>query len=116
MRDRPGGAELLAEARRLLREELLPSLEGRRRFEGLMIANALGMAERELRAGERPLLAEKAALGDLLGRDGDLATLNAAFAAALRDGRLAADPKAYRALLEEVRNRLAESNPKALET
>lgn len=115
MRDRPGGAELLAEARRLLREELAPALDGRRRYQALMIANALGMAERELRAGEAPLEAERAGLARLLGRDGSLATLNAAFAAALREGRLAGDPAAYALLLEEARARVAESNPRALE-
>lgn len=115
MRDRPGGAELLAEARRLLREELAPSLEGGRRYQALMIANALGMAERELLAGERPLEAERKALAELLGREGSLATLNAAFAAALRDGRLAGDPEAYALLLAETRSRVAESNPRALE-
>ncbi|SMF25236.1 hypothetical protein SAMN06265365_10835 [Tistlia consotensis] len=114
MRDRPGGAELLAEARRVLREELAPVLEGRHRFQALMIANALGMAERELLAGNRPVEAETAALRELLGRDAPLPTLAAAFAAALRDGRLAGDPKAYALLVEETRNRVAESNPRVL--
>jgi hypothetical protein len=114
MRDRPGGAELLAEARRLLREELAPSLEGGRRYQALMIANALGMAERELLAGDKPLEAERAALSALLGREASLSTLNAAFAAALRDGRLAGDAEAYRVLLEETRARVAESNPRGL--
>ncbi len=114
MRDRPGGAELLAEARRLLREELAPTLAGGQRFQALMIANALGMAERELRAGDAPLREQQAALAALLGRDGSLPTLTAAFAAALRDGRLAGDPGAYELLLTETRSRVAESNPRAL--
>ncbi|MEX0758148.1 MAG: DUF6285 domain-containing protein [Tistlia sp.] len=115
MRDRPGGAELLAEARRLLREELVPTLAGAQRYQALMIANALGMAERELLAGERPLEAERAALSRLLSREGSQAALTATLAAALRDGRLAGDPEAYVLLLEETRSRLAESNPRALE-
>lgn len=114
MRDRPGGAELLVEARRLLREELAQTLSGAQRYQALMIANALGMAERELRAGDRPLQAERAALAELLGREGELATLNASFAAAVRDGRLAGDPKAYALLLEEARSRVSESNPRVL--
>lgn len=48
--DRPAGAQLLAEARRLLRQELLDLLPAERRLDGLMIANAMAIAARELAA------------------------------------------------------------------
>jgi aminoglycoside phosphotransferase (APT) family kinase protein len=94
--EQPDGSILLAEARRLAIEELLPLLPEERRFEARMIANAMAIAGREL-ALFRPLapalknLAAKIRAG---GHDDD---------AGLRD-RLAAD----------VLARLAVSNPKAL--
>jgi len=63
--DRPDGAKLLAEARRTLLETLLPLLPADRRYDGLMIANAMAIAARELAEqgrGARDMLAELMAL------------------------------------------------------
>jgi hypothetical protein len=45
--DQPDGAALLAEARRTLLELLLPLLPPARRYDGLMVANAMAIAARE---------------------------------------------------------------------
>ncbi len=114
MRDRPSSADLLREARRLLREELAPALSGGDRYKALMIASALGMAERELEAGEAPLRRECALLEGLLGKQGDLAALNADLAAELRALALAGDAKTHAVLMEIAEAKLREVNPKAL--
>lgn len=115
MRDRPTSEELLREARRLLREELAPGLKGKQRYQALMIANAVGMAERELAAGEAPLRRERKLLQALLGGgESDLHALNGSLAASLRSGELAGDRKVYEALLEFAEAKVREVNPKAL--
>src|SRR5213080_5033797 len=47
--DQPAGEALLDAARRLLLDELLALLPAERRYDGLMIANAMAIAGRELR-------------------------------------------------------------------
>jgi len=59
MRDRPNGAELLAVARRSL---LAPALQGQPRYVTLMVANAMGIALRELEEAERFERAQSVAL------------------------------------------------------
>lgn len=116
MRDRPTSGELLQEARRILREELAPELRGAERYKALMIANAVGMAARELAAGEAPLRREKTLLQGLLSEEGELAALNAKLAAKLRRGEGSGDTGTYQALLEIAEAKVAEVNPKALES
>ena len=48
------GAELLEAARATLTADLAPHLPGERRYELLMADNAMGIAARELAAGEAP--------------------------------------------------------------
>ncbi|MCC7425802.1 MAG: hypothetical protein IT557_02755 [Alphaproteobacteria bacterium] len=52
--DRPDAAELLAIARTTLMTEIVPALSGEQRLAGLMIANALGLAGREVAARMPP--------------------------------------------------------------
>lgn len=126
MRDRPDGAELLDAAGALLRETLLPVLPDAQRHAALMILNAMAIAGRQLRAGEAPARAELQSLHTLPGMqaaDGaaDAAALrcfNRGLVARIRAGE--ADPgqplhQPLHAHLRAVaRQRLAESNPKAL--
>jgi len=98
--DRPTGAELLAEARRLLREEILPGLQGEARFKAAMVANAMGMAERELAA--RPPVAEEPEA--------------AALAGAIRAGRHDEDAALHRRLLRDAEARTRIANPAAVQT
>ncbi len=133
MRDHPDGAELLQAARALLRDSVLPALPAEQRHAALMIANAMGIAERQLRAGDAPAVEEWRSLRRLLGvGDGEdepappsadeleaaLQGLNRALVQRIRAGE--ADPgqalhAALRHHLEFVAlQRLAESNPKVL--
>src|SRR5690606_24232383 len=65
--DGPDGPDLLDVARRRLVDELLPMLPADRRFDVLMIANAMGIAARESRGGEDELRAALARLAALYG-------------------------------------------------
>jgi hypothetical protein len=70
MQDRPTVLELLGAVRAFLEEDLMPTLEGRRRFHALVAANVLGVVERELAGEEEQLgrqwqrLAQLLAVGD----------------------------------------------------
>lgn len=119
MRDRPTGKELLACARKVLREKVLPSLPAEHKYTVLMVLNAMSIAERQLHYGEEPGRQELATLSALLGEPfGDLGAANRSLAIALRAG--AGDPGQPNraALLAQLRvtgrQRVLESNPKAL--
>ncbi len=71
MQDRPTAIELLGAVRTFLESELIPSLEGRKRFHTLVAANVLAIVERELAGEEASLLAEWTGLAKLLGVDTD---------------------------------------------
>jgi aminoglycoside phosphotransferase (APT) family kinase protein len=94
--EQPDGAALLAEARRLLSEELLSQLPEARRYEARMIANAMAIAGRGL-AARTPAADESRKL-----------------AAAIRDGQRDHDTALRDRLAADVLARLAISNPKAL--
>ncbi len=96
--DRPDGAELLTVARATLLEDLLPELPPARRYDALMIANAMAMAQRELEA--RSLAAE----GDVLKH----------LASELRAGERDGDQETYGGLLESCIGRVRVSQPRAL--
>lgn len=118
MRERPAGAELIELARRTLRDELLAALPEGRRYEALMVMNALAIAARQLEAGQAPEARERDELARLLKKQADLTELNRALAQAIRAG--AYDPgradarAAWRHLWQTALDRVGESNPKAL--
>ncbi len=116
MRDRPSGAELLAEAGRVLAEDLAPQLSGEQRYMALLVTAAIGIVRRELEQGDGWLQDETAALARLLGKAGDPATLGRELAAALRAGRFDGDPEVHKLLHDSVLARVREANPKALDT
>lgn len=70
MNDRPSAEELLAAVERFLRDEVVPALDGPRRFHARVAANVLAIVSRELGRGEADLQAEWQGLVALLGRDG----------------------------------------------
>jgi hypothetical protein len=66
MNDRPSAAELIAAARQFLEVELVPTLPDQRlRFQTLIAANVLNIAEREWVAEEEQLREEWRCLGTL---------------------------------------------------
>ena len=73
MRETPSGEELLIIARKLLREELIPLLPEDRRYDALMVANAMAIAARQMGFGDAYEDREREDLAQLLERtdDGD---------------------------------------------
>jgi len=119
MREQPKGDALLACARQLLRDEVLPMLPADRKHALLMALNAMSIAERQLGHGEAPEREELTELRALLDDERvHLAEANRRLAALLRAG--AGDPGRERrdALYAQLRaqavRKLAESNPKVL--
>jgi len=127
MRTRPNALDLIRIAREVFSEQLMGDLPPARRYAALMIANALGGAERELAANEAPLRAELERLTALYPHapvtDAPLAVLldrfNRQLAVDIRKGTFMHD----RARREQVRThlvqttieRMRETNPKYLE-
>ncbi|MCK8682707.1 DUF6285 domain-containing protein [Pseudomonas umsongensis] len=122
MRTRPNGADLLVEAQKLLRKQLLPVLPDEQKHNALMIANAMGVAIRQLQAGEAAEQEERRSLEHLLQRPLNeslqMNTGNRELSMLLRAG--VADPgQGKRAevldhLRLAVRQAVTESNPKYL--
>jgi hypothetical protein len=129
MVEKPDAADLLAIARQTFLESLLPHVPEDKRYAGLMLANAMAIARREIAAGDESCRRELAALVDLYGE----APPPAADAAAVREAlegyaqRLVADIRAGRfdrpekqrialrvLLFETTLQRLRINNPKHL--
>jgi hypothetical protein len=94
--DRPDAAELIAVALARFRAEILPIVPPDRRLTALMIANALGIAERGLTAPQ----------------DGILGETGTGFVADLRRGRWDGDAEVHRLLLRDAKARVAIANPR----
>lgn len=114
MREQPDGAALLAIARDTLKNELLPLLPKESHYRALMILNAMGIAGRQLQAGEGPQQEEQAELAAWLGRSGDLPELCREFARRVREGAADDDAQARQLLWRMTAQRVRESSPKAL--
>jgi Domain of unknown function (DUF6285) len=103
MRDRPNGADLLDVARVFLLEEVAPMLKGQPRYIVLMMANAMGIAARELNEADRSRRAWIAVLDRVPGNGA--ASVEASIArlvASIRLGAHDADAALYDALAETV--------------
>ena len=124
MRDRPNAADLLDIARETIEQKLLPQLPPVQRYMGLMVANALANAQREVEAGEAPLNAELARLakfygeappvGDAHGLHTVLDRLNRRLIADIRAGRRDGNAIIAAHLLATMADAVRESNPKYL--
>ena len=129
MRNRPGAADLLRAAENTLRRDIVPNLPPDSRFAGLMVANAIGIAAREITMGDAPLYREWEGLVALFGetpprpedRDAlcaELTALNRRLVADIRSGAFDADAPRRDALrshlMEVTRAKLAEDNPRYL--
>lgn len=128
MQDRPTALELLAAVRAFLEDDVVPALEGRRRFHALVATNVLGVVERELGGEEAQLAAEWGRLAPLLGEAGPapaglrelrraVRALTGRLAERIRTGELDAAPLAS-AVRAHVRATVVEklrvANPKYL--
>lgn len=130
MQDRPDVGELLEAVRAFLEGQVVPALDGTRRFHARVAANVLAIVGRELAQEATLLRAEWTRLGELLGvsaarvPDSDAALraavreLNGVLAARIREG--AADDGPWgAAVLAHLRattaERLAIANPRYAE-
>ena len=106
-------AALAELAQRTLLDEVLPHVPAAERYRTLMVANALGIAARELAGGAagRERVAEE--MRALLG-EGDAATLRRRLAAAIRSGALDDEPALVPLLRRDVAAALAVANPRYL--
>jgi hypothetical protein len=126
MNDKPDARDLLATARTAFAAEILPALPEALRYTGLMIANAMAIAQRELEIGAAPARAECERLRELLRERAatpsgealyaELAGYNRQLAREIRAGRFDGEGRA--AMLEHLHRtteeKLAVSNPKIL--
>lgn len=96
MHDNPSGAALLDVARQALMDEIAPTLSGRPRYVVLMVANAIGIAMREIEQGAARAKAWNRALETVSSDDNPAAAL----VRAIREGRHDADSELYAALTD----------------
>ena len=121
MNDHPDALELLRIASQTLTQEILPEAKAEQRYTLHMIANALGIAARELESRTGDDAAEVRSITALYGVQplpGTLPELNRRLAADIRAGRFeqSAEQEAQvrRHLLSVARAKLAASYPKGL--
>jgi hypothetical protein len=115
-RDKPAAADLLNTARALLRDEMMAHLPASQKLNALMIASAMAMAGREVETGDALEQDAAAGLRALYPDAGDVdfTALNARLAGDIRSGRFDDDETVYRLLFDNVKRRLAISNPRYL--
>lgn len=116
MINQPDTRDLLTEARQVLLDSLVPQLEGEQKYEALMIANAMGMAIRELdqrRQGEAETI-DRSLSQFLAGQHlaGDPSQGEQTLARALRERQVdGADPELRTVLKSMTEARLRINNP-----
>lgn len=118
-------ATLISVARAALTEDIVPNVPAERRYTALMLANALGIAARELATGDGPLRDALQRLESLYETDargepdeGRLLQLERRLAREIRAGTHDAGPtqEQVAAYLEtRTRNQVAISNPRYLQ-
>lgn len=91
MLDAPTSDELLARVAAFLRDVVVAEAGPRTAFQARVAARVVELVRRELALGPAGEHAELARLEALLGRTGDLPTLNAALAQAIADGAFPLD-------------------------
>ncbi len=110
MRDRPQGADLLAEARRLMSDKVLPGLSSETRYPVLMALRAMDLAECELRANseEEAMLCDQ--LRQLVGSEASLSELPGLLSKDIRNGAFDVSNDLYAFLRQVVTFKLKETN------
>jgi len=88
MQGQPTRIELLDAVANFIRSDALPNLEGRPAFLARVAANAVDIVRRELEQVHENEAALQAQLAALLGRDGDLDSLNAELCDRIASGDL----------------------------
>jgi hypothetical protein len=105
--------ELIAAAERLLRDKVLVATEGDSRFAGLMVASALGMAQRELELADHRTAKERDVAG-LVPQPSPFPSDAEALVQLIRMGMLDGSDDAYRRLKADAVVRAAITRPAVL--
>ena len=101
MHDKPFGAALLDVAHQALTQEIAPALKGQQRYVALMVANAIGIATREIEQADKVAKAWDRALAQVEQEgEGNLDVSASRLVAAIRNGEHDADPVLHGALLD----------------
>jgi hypothetical protein len=106
-------AGLLAAAETLLRDKVIASSTGDTRFAGLMVASALGMAQREL-ALDRELGSARHDVAELAPQPSPFPDPAMALTHLMRAGLLDGQDELYRRLLVDAITRTAMTRPQVL--
>ncbi len=118
MHDQPDGPTLLRIARATLLDSVLPALSGERRYAGLMVAQAMAIALRELDDTGDAAGIERAQLAARypdMPDDADLAALRRRLVADIRAGTADDDAEVTALIRAQVRGRLALTRPELLQ-
>lgn len=129
MHDKPNRTDLLDAARQTLQREILPHLDGEKKYAGLMIASALATVIRELQgdASHEPVRRVLDQFADLYGQDNvhgagldgpeRIDALNRHLVREIREGLYDDEPLGpiYPILMEQAIQRLRFSNPDFIE-
>jgi hypothetical protein len=113
MLDKPSGKSLLDAVVVLLRDELMPKLEGTEAFKVRVAANALELIGREIETGKAVEQDERRRLVALLEREGSLDELNRELCERIRDRRMTvAMPGVSQHLWASVLDKVAIDQPR----
>lgn len=99
MQDNPQPKDIVPVVAAMLRDTILPQLEGRATFDLRVAINALELVSRQLTYADDANTSEHARLRDLLNQDGDLLALNHALSQAIEAGMITLDDPKLRAHL-----------------
>jgi hypothetical protein len=91
MQDNPQPKDIVPVVAAMLRETILPQLEGRATFDLRVAINALELVSRQLAHADEANAAEHTRLRDLLNQNGDLLALNRALSRAIETGTITLD-------------------------
>ncbi|MCY1280730.1 hypothetical protein D9M68_428250 [compost metagenome] len=91
MQDLPKATELLQAVAEFLRQQAMPALSGQTAFHARVAANVLDIVRRELELAPRQEAEERQRLGELLGEDADLESLNRSLCQRIDAGELDLD-------------------------
>ena len=125
MRELPEGNDLLSIARKVLLNDLMPLLPVERRYDMLMVANAMGIAMRQMSMGNEIAKQNRQVLEGLISNEGvtddhDYTMAYWALCTKIREGDFDPGTADRTALLDFLHDlaiqRLRESAPKLLET
>jgi len=111
MRDAPRGVELLAEARRVLADKVLPQLRSETRYQVLMAIKAITLVEREFEASAEAEEKLGEMLQQLVGSDATVPELTQLLSKRIRNGDFDVSDELYAFLRLAVAFKLKETNP-----